>query len=135
MTVVFAVAAGASLWAAALLVRLRYDAPPRPPAPVETNLVGAAAEGIRAVRRNRDIALIMGLAAAQAFTRGALTVLTVVVAIDLLDTGEPGVGVLTAARRGRRGPGLARGVAAGRAPGAWAPGSPSASPCGASRSR
>jgi MFS family permease len=39
----------------------------------------------------------MGLAAAQSLTRGALTVLTVVVAIDLLGTGEPGVGVLTAA--------------------------------------
>ena len=39
VTVVFAVAAGASLWAAALLVRLRYDAPPRPPAPAETNLL------------------------------------------------------------------------------------------------
>ena len=54
-------------------------------------------EGIRVVSRNRDLALIMGLAAAQSFTRGALTVLTVVVAIDLLGTGEPGVGVLTAA--------------------------------------
>ena len=31
--VVFAVAAAASFWAAALLVRLRYDAPPRPSAP------------------------------------------------------------------------------------------------------
>jgi hypothetical protein len=39
----------------------------------------------------------MGLAAAQSFTRGALTVLTVVVAIELLGTGEPGVGILTAA--------------------------------------
>ena len=48
-------------------------------------------------RRNRDLALIMGLAVAQTFTRGALTVLTVVVAIDLLETGEPGVGILTAA--------------------------------------
>ena len=57
----------------------------------------SAVEGIRAVSRNADLALIMGLAAAQSFTRGALTVLTVVVAIDLLGTGEPGVGVLTAA--------------------------------------
>ena len=31
---VFAVAAAASLWSAALLLRLRYDAPPRPSAPV-----------------------------------------------------------------------------------------------------
>ncbi|MBA3408497.1 MAG: MFS transporter, partial [Solirubrobacterales bacterium] len=97
VTAVFAVAAGASMWGAALLVRLRYDAPPRPPAPAGTNLVKLAAEGIRAVRRNRDIALIMGLAVAQTLTRGALTVLTVVLAIDLLGTGEPGVGILTAA--------------------------------------
>jgi MFS family permease len=97
VTVVFAVAAGASLWAAALLLRLRYDAPPRPSSPTEAALLRSAAEGLRAVGRNRDLALIMGLAAAQAFTRGALTVLTVVVAIDLLGTGEPGVGVLTAA--------------------------------------
>ena len=97
VTVVFAVAAGASFWAAALLLRLRYDAPPRPAAPIEGALVRSAVEGVRAVAHNRDLALIMGLAAAQAFTRGALTVLTVVVAIDLLGTGEPGVGVLTAA--------------------------------------
>ncbi|CAA9342323.1 MAG: hypothetical protein AVDCRST_MAG34-1012 [uncultured Nocardioidaceae bacterium] len=97
VTVVFAVAAGASLWAAALLLRLRYDAPPRPSAPTEVALVRSAVEGVRTVAHNRDLALIMGLAAAQSFTRGALTVLTVVVAIDLLGTGEPGVGVLSAA--------------------------------------
>src|SRR5581483_4555644 len=34
---------------------------------------------------------------AQTFTRGCLTVFTVVVAIDLLDTGAPGVGVLNSA--------------------------------------
>jgi hypothetical protein len=33
VAVVFAVAAAASLAAAAVLLRLRYDAPPRPPAP------------------------------------------------------------------------------------------------------
>lgn len=96
VTVVFAVAAGASLWAAVLLVRLRYEAPPRPVASGEGAL-RAAAEGVRAVARNGDVALIIGLAAAQALTRGALTVLTVVVAIDLLGTGEPGAGVLTSA--------------------------------------
>jgi MFS family permease len=95
--VVFAVAAAASFWAAALLVRLRYDAPPRPPAPARPNLVGEAIDGVRAVARNRDLTLIMGLAAAQALTRGALTVLSVVVAIELLGTGESGVGALMAA--------------------------------------
>src|SRR5215204_7596903 len=43
VAVVFAVAAGASLAAAALLLRLRYDAPPRPPAP-------RAAPSVRYVR-------------------------------------------------------------------------------------
>jgi predicted MFS family arabinose efflux permease len=97
VTVVFAVAAGASLWAAASLLRLDYHAPPRPAAAGETNWVSSAVEGVRVVSRNADLALIIGLAAAQSLTRGALTVLTVVVAIDLLGTGEPGVGVLNAA--------------------------------------
>ena len=95
--VVFAVAAAASFWAAALLVRLRYDAPPRPSASLQANLAREAADGLRAVARNRDLTLIIGLAAAQALTRGALTVLSVVVAIELLGTGEPGVGALMAA--------------------------------------
>ena len=97
VTLVFAVAAVASLGAAVVLLRLRYDAPPRPPAPTGTRLLTSAAEGIRAVSRDRDLALIMALAVAQTLTRGALTVLLVVVAIDLLGTGEPGVGTLTAA--------------------------------------
>jgi MFS family permease len=97
VTSVFAVAAAASFWAAVLLTRLRYEAPPRPPAPTGSNLLRSAADGIRAVSRNADLALIMGLAVAQTLIRGALTVLTVVVAIDLLHTGEPGVGLLSAA--------------------------------------
>jgi hypothetical protein len=96
VAVVFAFASGASLAAAALVLRLRYDAPPRPAAP-RGRLLADAAEGIRAVVRNRDLALFLGLALAQTFTRGALTVFTVVVALDLLRTGEPGVATLTAA--------------------------------------
>jgi MFS family permease len=96
VTVVFAVAAGASLWAAVLVIRVRYEAPPRPAAPRE-HLVAEAVEGVRAIVRNHDLALLVGLAVAQSFTRGAWTVFTVVVAIDLLGTGEPGVGTLTAA--------------------------------------
>jgi hypothetical protein len=59
--------------------------------------VADAAEGIRAIVRNRDLALFVGLGIAQTFTRSALTVFTVVVALDLLGIGEPGVGTLTAA--------------------------------------
>ena len=51
---VFAFASGASLAAAALLLRLRYDAPPRPAAPRGVHLLAEAAEGIRAILRNRD---------------------------------------------------------------------------------
>jgi MFS family permease len=97
VAVVLAVASGASLAAAALLLRLRYDAPPRPAAPPGVHLIAGAAEGVRAIVRNRGLALLNGLAVAQTFTRGALTVFTVVVALDLLHTGEPGVGTLTAA--------------------------------------
>jgi MFS family permease len=97
VAVVFAVAAAASLAAAALLLGLRYDAPPRPAAQRGVHLVADTAEGIRAIVRNRDLALFIGLGIAQTFTRGALTVFTVVVALDLLHTGEPGVGTLTAA--------------------------------------
>ncbi|GAA1940522.1 MFS transporter [Agromyces allii] len=95
--VVFAVAACASFLAAALLVGMRYDAPPRPSATGRPNLVAEAVEGVRAVAQHRGLLLILGLAAAQALTRGALTVFSVVVAIELLGTGEPGVGALMAA--------------------------------------
>ena len=95
--VVFAVAAGASLWAAALVLRLRYDAPPRPAAPRRPRLAREAAEGLRAVAGHRDLALVLALVGAQTFTRGALTVFSVVVAIELLGTGEAGVGALMTA--------------------------------------
>jgi MFS family permease len=94
---VFWVAAASSWWAALLLLRLRYDAPPRPSAASRPRLVREAAEGVRAVVRNRGLPLVLGLAAAQSFTRGALTVLSVVVAIELLGTGEPGAGALMTA--------------------------------------
>jgi hypothetical protein len=86
---VFAVAAAASLVAAALLLRLRYDAPPRPAAPRRVHLMADVAEGIRTIVRNGDLVLLNALAIAQTFTRGALTVFTVVVALDLLRIGEP----------------------------------------------
>jgi MFS family permease len=97
VAVVFAVAAAASFAAAALLLRLHYDAPPRPAAPRGGHLMADVAEGVRAIVGNRDLALLTALGMAQTFTRGALTVFTVVVALDLLHTGEPGVGTLTGA--------------------------------------
>ncbi|WP_163618649.1 MFS transporter [Microbacterium sp. B35-30] len=95
VSVVFAGAAVASFWAALLLFRVRYDAPPRPAAP-RRDLLREAAEGLTVVWRSRDLQLILGLAAAQALTRGALTVFSVVVAIELLGMGESGAGSLMA---------------------------------------
>ena len=88
VTAVFAVAAGSSLLAAAMMLRVHYQAPPRPPAR-RMHLLPEISEGVRAVVRNRELALLVGLTSVQTFTRGALTVFTVVVAIDLLQIGEP----------------------------------------------
>jgi hypothetical protein len=60
-------------------------------------IVHETAEGFRALIRYRDVGVLSGLALAQTLTRGFFNVFVVVVALDLLETGAPGVGVLTAA--------------------------------------
>ncbi|MGH3472882.1 MAG: hypothetical protein ACRDPG_12680 [Nocardioidaceae bacterium] len=50
-----------------------------------------------AIARDRHLSLITGLGVVQTFTRGCLTVFAVVVAIQLLDLGNPGVAVLNGA--------------------------------------
>ena len=94
---VFVLTAGLSLWSALLVSLIAYEPAPRetPPAPIR--IVADTAEGLRAIAAQRDVAMLLGLGGVQAVTRGALNVFTVVVAIELLETGEPGVGVLTAA--------------------------------------
>jgi MFS family permease len=81
---------------AALLLGLRYERIERPA--VRRHAVGAdVVEGFRVIRRNGDVGLIIGLTVLQTAVRGALSVLVVVMAIDLLDTGEAGVGWLQGA--------------------------------------
>ena len=94
---VFAAAAAASAWSAALVLRLDYEAPPQVADAVRSNVFGDVGEGLRALAGDRDLALLIGLGISQTFTRGCLNVLTVVMAIELLDMGEAGVGVLSAA--------------------------------------
>lgn len=53
-------------------------------------------EGVRAAAAERQLCLVLGLVFAQTFVRGALSVLTVVMALELLGLGEPGVGTLAA---------------------------------------
>jgi MFS family permease len=94
---VFVLTAGLSLWSALLVSLIDYEPAPRetPPAPIR--IAADTADGLRAIAAQRDVTMLFGLGAIQAVTRGALNVFTVVVAIELLETGEPGVGVLTAA--------------------------------------
>jgi MFS family permease len=94
---VFAFAAALSLGSAALLLHLSYEAPPRGlPQPLR-RIARETVEGYRAFARHHDAGLLMGLGLAQTLTRGFFNVFVVVIALELLETGEPGVGLLTAA--------------------------------------
>jgi hypothetical protein len=90
---VLAACAAAALAGGLLVLALPYDAPPR----AATATGAGMLRGFRTIAGDRGLALITALGTVQTFTRGALTVLAVVVAIDLLDTGDAGVGVLNAA--------------------------------------
>src|SRR3954447_14170734 len=92
---VLAACAAASLLGGLAVVGLSYDAAPRSDA-----AAGGGHEmlqGFATIAAHRGLALITALGVVQTFTRGCLTVFAVVVAIDLLGTGDPGVGVLSAA--------------------------------------
>ena len=91
---VFAACAAASLLAGSLVVGLPYDAPPR----AEAGGGGREMlQGFATIAADRGLALISALGIVQTFTRGCLSVFVVVLAIDTLDAGAPGVGVLNAA--------------------------------------
>ena len=90
--------AALSLWSALLALGLDYETPPQLEASTDAAGVRAQiAEGVRAITGSRDVAVLASLFWAQTFTRGCLTVFSVVVAIDLLALGEPGVGLLNGA--------------------------------------
>jgi MFS family permease len=73
-------------------------ATPRPERPSGRGTVLAElGGGVRAVTRSGDLRLLVGVYGVWALAQGALTVLVVVVAIEQLDLGEGGVGLLTAA--------------------------------------
>ena len=96
-TVAFSVTAGLSLWAALALLRIRYEAPHRPPTSERPLLTRETAEGLRTVAGHPDLRLLAGLGFAQTLVRGALNVFAVIVAVDLLHTGESGAALLFAA--------------------------------------
>src|SRR5215218_4180925 len=92
---VFAACAAASLLGGLVVIGLCYDAPPRAKAAAGPR--HEILQGFATIAADRGLALITALGFVQTFTRGCLTVFAVVVAIDLLHTGDPGVGVLNAA--------------------------------------
>jgi MFS family permease len=92
----FAACAAASLLGGLVVVGLPYDVPPRAAA-VRGSAGRDVVQGFATIAGDRTLSLITGLGVVQTLTRGCLTVFTVVLAFDLLDTGAPGVGVLNAA--------------------------------------
>jgi MFS family permease len=81
---------------AVLVARIEANAAPEAGA-VRGSVLREAFAGFRAVAADASLRLLVGLYTAQAFVTGALGVLIVAVALDLLDLGDPGVGFLNSA--------------------------------------
>jgi MFS family permease len=88
----------AMLWSALLIARIR------PPTEAEekreregVSVIDELLAGFRAIARERRTRFLVGLFSAQTFVDGMLSVLIVVIALKLLDTGQAGVGFLNSA--------------------------------------
>ena len=93
---VLVVAAVASAWSAALMARVHPEAVTVEDVGDAEGAVARTLGGLRAVRAQPGLRLLFGLVAAQTFMRGAVTVFIVVVALELVDLGDAGVGALNA---------------------------------------
>ena len=94
---VLVVAAVASAWAGVLMARVHPEATPLDGGGDPEGALAQTLGGVRAVNGDADLRLLIGLIGAQTFMRGAITVFTVVVAVELVGLGDPGVGTLNAA--------------------------------------
>jgi Cyclic nucleotide-binding domain len=95
-----AVATALMLASVAALARLRVagqQVPTRSAGSPVRQVVDDLVGGIRIYPATPGTTTLLGLAFAQTLVRGALTVLVVILAVDVLDIGEPGVGWLNAA--------------------------------------
>jgi MFS family permease len=95
--VVFAVAAAMFGVASLVILRMRV---PRTDAPKEveaSTILSECLAGFRVVFRHKELRVLMGLFTAQTLVAGLMLVFLVVVAIELLDIGESGVGYLNSA--------------------------------------
>jgi MFS family permease len=93
---VFAATAGAFVWSAALVLGVESSRAERKDTEVSGILLEALA-GFRAILGEARLRLVVALYAAQTLVAGALNVLIVVMALDLLDLGNSGPGFLNAA--------------------------------------
>ncbi len=93
--VVFLATAGVFLWSALLVSRVRLEKPTVASTAREGIAHGAVA-GFRMILGDANLRVLMSLYTVQAFIGGAFNVFVVVVALDLLDLGNSGVGLLNA---------------------------------------
>jgi MFS family permease len=94
--VVFAATSVAFVWSALNVVRIRADAPTRDDQG-EAALHREALAGFQTIFGTPSLRLVVGLYSAQTLVAGALNVLVVVTAIELLDLGRAGPGLLNSA--------------------------------------
>jgi len=92
---VFAAAAAAFVVASGLLIGLKVEAAPE--RDIEGSFLREFFGGFGAIASDRKLALIVTLYGIQTFVAGALNVLLVVTALELLDLGQAGVGFLNSA--------------------------------------
>jgi MFS family permease len=98
--VVFFAAAGTFVWEAAIVSLIRPQAKAQVEGdggPSPEGLLRSTVAGFKAIASERRLRLVIALYSAQAVLAGALGVLVVVTALELLDAGESGVGLLNSA--------------------------------------
>lgn len=96
--VVFILMAALFLWSAFFVMRIRTQAAPAPaPNAKHPPFLHEAAAGIRTIVGEPNVRVIVGLYGCQTLVAGALRVFIVVMAFQLLDTGNAGVGFLNSA--------------------------------------
>jgi MFS family permease len=98
---VFLVTAATFIWGAVIVALIRPGqraaAPHKEEEPAAERVLRSATAGFKAIAVERRLRLVIALYSAQTVVAGALGVLVVVTAFDLLDQGESGVGLLNAA--------------------------------------
>ena len=94
-TAVFAFNGALLVWSAAFVVQLPRDPPPE--RPERPHLLSELTAGFTTVFGKPALRVVIGLTGAQTLTSGALEVLLVVLALQLLHSGNAGVGWLNAA--------------------------------------